>query len=152
MQLAVSAGYEVLSTSSPKNFAYVKSLGVTQVFDYNSTTLVQDLLDALEGRELVGAYTIDEGAVDVCSTVMRQRDPKCTKKFITLAGNKIPDGEAYQSSLVTTKLMVSMMGMMVKSAIPHLMTGLEVKFILVNDMVEPKGWCPASIQISYCGR
>ena len=49
VQLAVSAGYQVLSTSSPKNFDYVKGLGATHVFDYRSKTLVKDLLGACRG-------------------------------------------------------------------------------------------------------
>lgn len=40
IQLAVAAGYEVITTSSPKNFGYVKKLGANQVFDYNSKTVV----------------------------------------------------------------------------------------------------------------
>ncbi len=38
IQLAVAAGYEVITTSSPRNFDYVKKLGASQVFDYNSKT------------------------------------------------------------------------------------------------------------------
>lgn len=36
IQLAVAGSYEVLTTASPKNFDYVKKLGASQVFDYNS--------------------------------------------------------------------------------------------------------------------
>ncbi|TVY52236.1 Dehydrogenase azaJ, partial [Lachnellula cervina] len=35
IQLAVAAGYEVITTASPKNFTLVKTLGATQAFDYN---------------------------------------------------------------------------------------------------------------------
>ena len=86
VQLAVSAGYQVLSTSSPKNFDYVKGLGATHVFDYRSKTLVKDLLGALAGRELVGAYTIGRGAVEACTAVMKNHDAKLTRKFIAVAG------------------------------------------------------------------
>ncbi|KAI1652383.1 chaperonin 10-like protein [Daldinia decipiens] len=44
IQLAVSAGYQVYSTASPKNFAYVSRLGAIRVFDYHSTTWVDDLV------------------------------------------------------------------------------------------------------------
>ncbi|KAI0890751.1 uncharacterized protein GGS22DRAFT_184096 [Annulohypoxylon maeteangense] len=47
VQLAVSAGYQVYSTASPKNFAYVEKLGATKVFDYHSATVVDDMVAAL---------------------------------------------------------------------------------------------------------
>jgi NADPH:quinone reductase-like Zn-dependent oxidoreductase len=39
IQLAVAAGYEVITTASPKNFDYVKKLGASQVFDYQARPL-----------------------------------------------------------------------------------------------------------------
>jgi NADPH:quinone reductase-like Zn-dependent oxidoreductase len=63
IQLAVAAGYEVITTASPKNFDYVKKLGASQVFDYKSPTVVSDLLDAFEGKTSLGAFdTIGSGA------------------------------------------------------------------------------------------
>jgi len=57
IQLAVAAGYEVITTSSPKNFAYVKSLGASQVFDYNSPTVIADLIAAFANKNLAGAFS-----------------------------------------------------------------------------------------------
>ncbi|TVY49846.1 Zinc-binding alcohol dehydrogenase domain-containing protein cipB [Lachnellula occidentalis] len=54
IQLAVAAGYEVLTTASPKNFDYTKKLGASQVFDYHSKTVVADLVQALKGKTVVG--------------------------------------------------------------------------------------------------
>lgn len=54
IQLAVAAGYEVVTTASAKNFAYVKSLGAAEVFDYNSPTVIDDLVAALKGKTLIG--------------------------------------------------------------------------------------------------
>ncbi|KAG4441873.1 hypothetical protein IFR05_002674 [Cadophora sp. M221] len=56
IQLAVAAGYEVITTSSPKNFDYVKNLGASQVFDYNSPSVVSDLVDAFNSKTSVGVY------------------------------------------------------------------------------------------------
>ena len=55
IQLGVAAGYEVFTTASPKNFEYVKKLGASKVFDYNSSTAVDDLVNALKGKTLAGA-------------------------------------------------------------------------------------------------
>ncbi|KAL3433425.1 chaperonin 10-like protein [Aspergillus tetrazonus] len=55
IQLGVAAGYEVFTTASPKNFDYVKKLGASQVFDYHSATVAQDLVAALQGKTVAGA-------------------------------------------------------------------------------------------------
>ncbi|KAK9341949.1 hypothetical protein V1522DRAFT_442085 [Lipomyces starkeyi] len=54
IQLAVAAGYEVITTASPSNFDYVKKLGASQVFDYNGKTIVDDLIHAFKGKKLAG--------------------------------------------------------------------------------------------------
>jgi NADPH:quinone reductase-like Zn-dependent oxidoreductase len=62
IQLAVAAGYEVITTASLKNFDYVKKLGASQAFDYNSSTVVSDLVAALKGKTIVGAFDAVGGA------------------------------------------------------------------------------------------
>lgn len=138
VQLAVAAGYQVLSTSSPKNFDYVKGLGATQVFDYKSKTLVEDLLGALKDHELVGAYTIGDGAVQTCTAVMKKHDPKLTRKFIAVAGAIIP-AEKLTTFVGKGTYLMGMMGGMIKSTGTRIRTGVEAKFILVDDLVDPDG-------------
>ncbi|PGG97208.1 hypothetical protein AJ79_09291 [Helicocarpus griseus UAMH5409] len=55
IQLAVAAGCEVITTASPKNFAYVKKLGAVAVVDYRSLSAVQELVSFFSGRALAGA-------------------------------------------------------------------------------------------------
>ncbi|KAI1085462.1 GroES-like protein [Whalleya microplaca] len=55
IQLAINAGYEVITTASPKNFEYVKKLGASQVFDYSSPTVTDDLINAFKGKTSAGA-------------------------------------------------------------------------------------------------
>ncbi|ETN36973.1 uncharacterized protein HMPREF1541_07961 [Cyphellophora europaea CBS 101466] len=56
IQLASAAGYEVVSTSSPKNFEHVKRLGASEVFDYSSPTVVADIVGALKSKAFAGAF------------------------------------------------------------------------------------------------
>jgi NADPH:quinone reductase-like Zn-dependent oxidoreductase len=56
IQLAVAAGYEVITTASPKNFEYVKKLGASHVFDYNSTTIVSELVNIFKFKSSVGTF------------------------------------------------------------------------------------------------
>lgn len=137
VQLAVSAGYRVLSTSSPRNFDYVKGLGATHVFDYKSKTLVKDLLAAVKGCELVGAYTIGRGAVEACSAVMKQHDAKLTRKCIAVAGAIIP-AKKLTSFVGKGMYLIGIMGGMLVSNSRRLRTGIEAKFILLNGLVDPK--------------
>lgn len=75
IQLAVAAGYEVVTTASAKNFAYVKSLGAAEVFDYNSPTVIDDLVAALKGRALVGGVDcIGPGASEQTIEVVKRVD------------------------------------------------------------------------------
>ncbi|KAL3417688.1 zinc-binding dehydrogenase [Phlyctema vagabunda] len=58
IQLAVAAGYEVIATASPKNFDFVKKHGASAAFDYNSPTVVEDIVAAFEGKTSAGAIAI----------------------------------------------------------------------------------------------
>ncbi|GAQ05066.1 zinc-binding alcohol dehydrogenase domain-containing protein cipB [Aspergillus lentulus] len=136
VQLAVSAGYGVISTSSPRNFDYVKSLGANHVFDYRSRTLVKDILAALQGCELVGACAIGRGAVEACTAVMKHHDVRLTRKRIALAGAIIPPDKLTTFVGKGTYLM-GMVGGMVKSTARRARTGVEAKFILLDGLVDP---------------
>ncbi|PVH86155.1 GroES-like protein [Cadophora sp. DSE1049] len=62
IQLAIAAGYEVIATASPKNFQYVKNLGAKEVFDYNTPSVVSDLVHAFEGKTSAGVFDAIGGA------------------------------------------------------------------------------------------
>lgn len=82
IQLAVAAGYEVATTCSPRNYELVKKLGASQVFDYRSATITEDLVKAFEGRTTAGALAINAGSVEVCAEVMARTKGK---KFVASA-------------------------------------------------------------------
>lgn len=70
IQLAVSAGYDVVTTASPRNFAYVKRLGAREAFDYRSKTVITDIVGALRGREVAGALAIGAGSAAACIDIV----------------------------------------------------------------------------------
>jgi NADPH:quinone reductase-like Zn-dependent oxidoreductase len=87
IQLAVAAGYQVITTASPRNFDYVKKLGASQVFDYNSKTVVDNLIRAFEGKTIAGALSIGHGAAEACLDIL----DKCKgDKFISMATYPVP--------------------------------------------------------------
>jgi NADPH:quinone reductase-like Zn-dependent oxidoreductase len=72
IQLAAAAGYSVVTTASPKNFDYVKSLGAACAFDYNSKDVVRDIVAALQGKDVVGALAIGAGSTGECLDTLAQ--------------------------------------------------------------------------------
>jgi NADPH:quinone reductase-like Zn-dependent oxidoreductase len=101
IQLAVAAGYEVFTTASPRNFNYVKKLGASQAFDYNSDTTVEDLIHALKGKTIAGALSIGQGSADACMDVL----DKCKgNKFIAMASYPVPQPPPKRFTLLQTAL------------------------------------------------
>ena len=70
IQLAVAAGYDVVTTASPRNFAYVKQLGAREAFDYRSKNVISDIVNALRGREIAGALAIGAGSAAACIDIV----------------------------------------------------------------------------------
>jgi NADPH:quinone reductase-like Zn-dependent oxidoreductase len=82
IQLAVSAGYEVITTASPRNFDYVKKLGATKAFDYNDKNVVHDVIKALRSKTLAGALAIGSGSAEACLDVVHASEGN---KFVSMA-------------------------------------------------------------------
>jgi NADPH:quinone reductase-like Zn-dependent oxidoreductase len=80
IQLAVASGLTVVSTGSSRNHDYIKSLGAKYVFDYNSSSVVDDVLKALKEGEFSGVFD----AVSSADTVKT-----CAKIAEALGGGKI---------------------------------------------------------------
>jgi NADPH:quinone reductase-like Zn-dependent oxidoreductase len=87
IQLATAAGYSVVSTASPKNFDYLKSLGAIHVFDYKDNRLVRTMADVLRDKDVVGALAIGAGSAAYCIDVLEQ----CRgRKFVANCSSPIP--------------------------------------------------------------
>lgn len=90
IQLAVAVSYSVITTASPKNFELVNKLGASEVFDYNSPTVVDDLVAAFQGKTSAGALDCVGGSAwTACTSVMAQ----VTKgaKFVATTRRGFPD-------------------------------------------------------------
>jgi NADPH:quinone reductase-like Zn-dependent oxidoreductase len=86
IQLAVAAGYDVITTASPRNFEYVENLGARQVFDYRASTVVSDVIAALRGRHLAGAIAIGTGSAGPCLDIVHVADGR---KIIATASTPV---------------------------------------------------------------
>lgn len=95
IQLAVASGYEVITTSSTRNFELAKRLGAARVFDYNTKTVVAVIVRALGGKTIGGALSIGQGAAEACLDVLNH----CTgDKAIAMATypSIVPPAEGIQ--------------------------------------------------------
>ncbi|KAI0097427.1 GroES-like protein [Hypoxylon sp. NC0597] len=92
IQLAVASGYEVYTTSSPKNFDYCKELGAARVFDYHSPNITQDLIEAFKGKICAGGFAIQLGSEGVVFEVVDKSEGAKIAKMVfagTLKDNEV---------------------------------------------------------------
>ena len=115
IQLAVAAGYEVITTSSPRNFYYVKKLGASQVFDYNSKTVVEDVIEALRGKTIAGALAIGTGSAELCSDIVHACNGN---KFVSMASPSVSLEKPLP--LLILQFLSSSISMQVKTRMRHI--------------------------------
>ena len=94
IQLAVAAGYEVVTTASPKNFELTKKLGASQVFDYNSKTVVNEIVEALKGKTVVGVLDAigANGAIQNSLDILAQGEGNKFVATVLQPPENIPEG------------------------------------------------------------
>lgn len=80
IQLARIMGFTVFATASKVNHDYLKTLGATEVFDYHSATVVDDLVDA--AKKVGKPITV---GIDVNS---EKESLKATAEVLTKSGGK----------------------------------------------------------------
>lgn len=77
IQLAAASGATVVTTASPANHEFVKSLGADLVFDYKSPTVVEDIASALTS-DLIGVYDAigEDPSFDAVSALLDKLNKK----------------------------------------------------------------------------
>jgi NADPH:quinone reductase-like Zn-dependent oxidoreductase len=141
IQLAVAAGYEVFTTSSPRNFDYVRKLGASQVFDYNSPTVVKDVIKAFEGKTSAGALAIGATSAESCLDIVH----RCQgDKFVSMASFPLSFDRMPGRSMSLMNFLAIAPGFLafsVSMRIKSLVRGVRTNFIfgssLVNNEVGP---------------
>uniref|UniRef100_A0A8H7KCF5 Enoyl reductase (ER) domain-containing protein n=1 Tax=Bionectria ochroleuca TaxID=29856 RepID=A0A8H7KCF5_BIOOC len=101
IQLAVAAGYEVFTTASPKNHDLVRRLGASRVWDYNSSSVVDEIAEGLKGKVVAGAVAIGSGSGNKCMCVL-EKAPKGANKFVAMATLPMPDSEPTRMGMVSS--------------------------------------------------
>lgn len=80
IQMARAAGYEVYTTASPRNHALVTGIGAAHVFDHTDGDVEAKLVEALRGKEVIGAFD--------CISDPKQTVPLCSRILAATTGPK----------------------------------------------------------------
>ena len=129
IQLAVGAGYEVVTTCSPKNFALCKSLGAKQCFDYNSKTVVADLAETLKGTEFAGALSAGVNSDGPCFDVVNKLK---NGKFVSLVS--FPKLEPEPKTLVLPRTLMFFASWFIRTTVKTRIRGIGWKTVMVDQM------------------
>lgn len=124
IQLAVAAGYEVFTTCSPRNFDFVQKLGATKAFDYNSKTVIPDMIQAFEGKTAAGAYSIGDGGAEACMAILNKVQGN---KFIAMASFPVLKNPP---NLVFLRTVFHFMSWIFSFKVKGLLTGVKSNFII----------------------
>ncbi|KAI1179081.1 GroES-like protein [Nemania sp. FL0916] len=92
IQMATAAGYEVITTCSPRNFDYVKSLGAVKAFDYNDPNVIEKVASELDQGECAGIYMAAGSNAAACkvSAASKQKPPVASSNPVS--PGDVPEG------------------------------------------------------------
>lgn len=98
IQYAKLSGARVITTASPHNFDYVKSLGADVVFDYNSPSCVDDIRAYTNGNLTLAwdCHSTEQSSTLVAKVMSREQPghlgaltSKVTQSLITVVNDKV---------------------------------------------------------------
>jgi NADPH:quinone reductase-like Zn-dependent oxidoreductase len=135
IQLAVAAGYDVVTTASSRNFDYVKRLGARDAFDYRSKTVIADIAGALRGREIAGALAIGAGSAASCIDIVGACKGNRLVALATPAASfdDVPAGRGRLRRLVPA--IARMVGGNITLTLKARRRGVRTKFIWGSDLI-----------------
>jgi len=130
VQLAIAAGYEVITTASAKNHDYLKKLGAVEVFDYRSQTVVVDIISAFRTRTIAGAVSIGSGSFKKCIQVLGG----CKgNKFIAQVTFDLPTFPKGASDFPL--FLVGILGTKASGSVSARMNGVSSKMVFGSDLM-----------------
>ncbi|KAM0795808.1 hypothetical protein BDR22DRAFT_893789 [Usnea florida] len=86
-----AAGFQVITTCSPRSFDYVKNLGASKVFDYNSPSVTDDIAAELDKGTYAGVCLAAGKVTEAC-----QVSHKSKQKLFVASSNPVMPGDALE--------------------------------------------------------
>jgi hypothetical protein len=112
----------------------LKSLGATEVFDYNSPTVVQDIINTMNNKNRIsaGAYAIGVGSLNACIDIVSKTKGK---KFVAQVSHDVPLKD-FPTNLLS--LMWTMGSSFVGWKLKGLTKGVPYKFVWATEVMANK--------------
>ena len=132
IQLAVAAGYEVITTASPRNFDNVKELGASQVFDYHSKTVVKDIINAFKGKTIAGALALGKESAECCVDIIHG----CSgNKFVSMASPSV-SFENFTRSRQLPGIIYQLLSSNISLQMRSRFRGIRTKYIFGSSLMD----------------
>ena len=135
IQLATAAGYDVVTTSSPKNFDLVKSLGANEAFDYRDPNVIDKIVRTMTGKSLAGAIAIGENSMFRCLDVLGRCEGD---KRLAMATYPVPD-PSQSRRFATLQTVFQAATSMISIAVKARLLGIKTSFIWGSVVGSPVG-------------
>lgn len=137
IQLAVAAGYDVITTASPKNFDLVKSLGASHAFDYRSASVKNDIIAVLKDTKCAGAIAIGQDSEAPCIDIVAAVPSSTGRKFVAQAST--PGGPPTKGGLAMVGFVFNLQVTNASLAVRSKVRGVSSKFI-ISDASDVPFW------------
>ncbi|KAI1449073.1 GroES-like protein [Annulohypoxylon stygium] len=92
IQLAKAAGFEVFTTCSPRSFEYVKTLGASRVFDYNSPNVIDEIAAELDKGTCAGIYLAIGNVASACQVSYKSKQKLPVASSNPIQPADVPEG------------------------------------------------------------
>ncbi|KAI1137502.1 GroES-like protein [Hypoxylon sp. FL0543] len=92
IQLAKAAGFEVITTCSPRSFDYVQGLGASKAFDYNSPSVVDDVAAELDRGTCAGIYLAVGSVAAACQVSHKSKQKLFVASSNPVNPEDVPEG------------------------------------------------------------
>ncbi|KAI0851732.1 zinc-binding oxidoreductase CipB [Daldinia vernicosa] len=132
IQLAKAAGYEVLTTASPRTFGYVNELGASQVFDYNDPNTPSAMIAALKNKTCAGAIAIGKGSLEACIDIVAAVPGR---KFVAQASVPLDAAKVPGNIVGLVGVVMGYIWWNISRTFRAKIKGVSVKFIWGTDLM-----------------
>ncbi|KAF4960846.1 hypothetical protein FGADI_679 [Fusarium gaditjirri] len=133
VQLAVAAGYDVIATASPKNWDTVRNLGASAVFDYRSSSVINDVVASFKDRKCAGAVAIGQGSLAKCVDIIKMI-PGATKNVAQVSLDMPASTPTSKLSMVP--FVAKYLWLSSASKLKVLSSGVSSKFVFATDIID----------------
>ncbi len=127
VQMAVAAGYDVITTASPRNAERLLELGAARVFDYRSPTVETDIIKTLSDRTLAGALAVGPGSAEAC---IRIAGASRGNRFVSAATAPV----TFEKGFSLPRTVTGMAGGVIRWQLAAWRRRVRVKFVIGSDL------------------